>query len=39
MVHVDLAMSYEFGSGMALAAHRQLRQSSSRVMNRYGLSA
>jgi hypothetical protein len=34
MVQVDLAMSYGFGSGMALAAHRQLRQSSSRVMNR-----
>ena len=39
MVQVDLAMSYGFGSGMALAAHRQLRQSRSRVMNRYGMSA
>jgi hypothetical protein len=39
MVQVDLAMSYGFGSGVALTAHRQLRQSKSRVMNRYGMSS
>lgn len=35
MVQVDLAMSYGFGSGLALAAHRQLKREGHALFNAY----